>query len=68
MPIMDGLQATERIREVEGSSAPPDHRAHIVACTGLSAQSDKQKAVQVGCDVCYEPELDEPRLTKDRTF
>lgn len=51
MPVMDGLRATERIREVEGRGTISD-RAHIVACTGLSAESDKQKAVQVGCDVC----------------
>lgn len=50
MPIMDGLQATERIRELEENGTTSD-RAHIVACTGLSAESDKQKAVQVGCDV-----------------
>lgn len=62
MPILDGLQATEQIRQFETMNDSP--KAHIVACTGLSAEEDKHRAALVGCDVSRrqgDPKM--PRLT-----
>lgn len=49
MPIMDGHDATQHIRAIEKEQAL--RRAYIVACTGLSAESDKAKAARMGFDV-----------------
>jgi signal transduction histidine kinase/CheY-like chemotaxis protein len=49
MPIMDGLEATRRIRELENSSDDKDLRRQLIV--GLSANSDSdtsEKAVSVG--------------------
>lgn len=51
MPVLDGLQATHKIRGLESSSALTP-LSYIVACTGLSAMEDKRKAAEVGCNVC----------------
>ncbi|CCG81618.1 putative Sensor histidine kinase/response regulator [Taphrina deformans PYCC 5710] len=48
MPVLDGLEATERIRRIETSKFMP--KAQIIACTGLSAPEDKRRASEVGCD------------------
>lgn len=43
MPVMDGLEATRQIREA-GSSVP------IIAVTAYAYDSDRAKALDVGCD------------------
>ncbi len=45
MPVMDGIEATKRIKATpEGASAP------IIALTACSFDSDRQKALEAGCD------------------
>lgn len=53
MPVMDGLSATEHIRKLELDGK--FDRSLIVACTGLSGESDKLRAAEVGCDVSPAP-------------
>lgn len=56
MPVMDGLEATRRIRRLErqrhekqGRSAP--RPAYIVALTGLAHARDQAAAFQSGVDL-----------------
>ena len=44
MPEMDGLEATERIRELQG------HRPHIIALTANAFASDREACFQAGMD------------------
>jgi two-component system sensor histidine kinase/response regulator len=45
MPIMDGLEATRRIRELEG-----DHRTPIVAMTARAMTGDRERCLDAGMD------------------
>lgn len=48
MPVMDGFQATRRIRELEKASSRP--RCVIVALTASVEPSDRQRCLQAGMD------------------
>lgn len=53
MPIMDGFQATERIREREWRAAKrgqPVNRQSIVALTAHAISGDRDRCLQVGMD------------------
>lgn len=43
LPVMDGFEATQKIREL-----CPD--AYIIAVTAYSGKSDKEKALEAGCN------------------
>ena len=48
MPVMDGMTATRRIREVEQQENLP--RTPIVALTGLTSAAARNEAQEVGMD------------------
>ncbi|KAF8339817.1 uncharacterized protein EI90DRAFT_3151262 [Cantharellus anzutake] len=57
MPVLDGVGATEAIREVEKkrtleptSRTTPPHRVKIFALSGLASQADKLRAFNAGVD------------------
>lgn len=49
MPVMDGYEATEKIREIE-KSGDTQRRTPIVALTGNSMDNDRQKCLATGMD------------------
>jgi PAS domain S-box-containing protein len=46
MPVMDGYESTEKIREYEGS----DKHTFIIAMTANAMESDRQKCLEAGMD------------------
>ena len=53
MPVLDGLQTTQRWRQLEGSG---DRRLPIIAMTANAMPEDKQRCVDAGMDeVLYKP-------------
>ena len=46
MPVMDGLEATRRIRELE----PPDRHIPIIAMTARAMKGDREKCLESGMD------------------
>jgi len=48
MPEMDGLEATQRIRNPQ--SAVPDHRIPIIAMTASALRGDREKCLEAGMD------------------
>ncbi len=48
MPVMDGLQATRRIRELEDASSMP--RIPIVAVTAHALKGDRERCLEAGLD------------------
>lgn len=48
MPVMDGLEATQNIREVEQQKQLP--RTPIIAITANTLDNDKEKCMQIGMD------------------
>ena len=49
MPVMDGLEATVQIREVE-QSVKPDKRTPIIALTANTMDNDRNKCLSYGMD------------------
>src|SRR5439155_674030 len=45
MPVMDGWEATKRIREMDGGDS-----VRIIALTAQAMAGDEQKALAIGCD------------------
>ncbi len=45
MPVMDGLEATRRIRQTQSQNHP-----HIIALTANAFEKDRQTALAAGCD------------------
>ncbi|MEM7610986.1 MAG: response regulator [Pseudomonadota bacterium] len=48
MPVMDGFDATRRIRELESDGRRP--RSHIVALTANALQGDEKRCIRAGMD------------------
>jgi PAS domain S-box-containing protein len=61
MPLMDGLQATARIREIERGSG---RRVPIVAMTAQTAESDRSRCLQSGMDAYVAKPVRVPELMK----
>ncbi|RYP77668.1 hypothetical protein DL771_001036 [Monosporascus sp. 5C6A] len=49
MPVMDGLEATRQIRQIETENGLP--RATIIALTGLASAQDQRDALDAGVDM-----------------
>jgi len=49
MPVMDGLEATEKIREIE-RSMPQRRPSYIVAFTAYAVEGDKERFLEAGMD------------------
>jgi len=61
MPVMDGWEATRRIRELESG-----HDIPIIALTAQAMAGDEQKALANGCnDYLAKPVVD-PSLVKEK--
>jgi two-component system, sensor histidine kinase and response regulator len=58
MPVMDGLEASRKIREIEG----PDAHIPIIAMTAYALQGDSQRCFEAGMDDYVSKPLDTRRL------
>lgn len=50
MPVMDGFEATVRIRAREQTAAPPGRRLPIIALTAHAISGDRDRCLAVGMD------------------
>lgn len=58
MPVMDGIEATQRYRQIE----PKEHHLPIVALTADVISSSRDKVLDAGMDDCMSKPINEPRL------
>ncbi|MFY0641509.1 MAG: response regulator, partial [Bermanella sp.] len=59
MPIMDGYDATRKIRELETHT---DKKSHIIAMTANAMSSDEEKCLAAGMDDYLTKPIDENKL------
>lgn len=57
LPVMDGWEATRRIKADAGTAAIP-----VVALTAHAMASDREKAMEAGCDDFYTKPIELPGL------
>ncbi len=50
LPVMDGMEATRRIRELESRGEDPSNHSPIIALTASVFEEDKSKVLAAGCD------------------
>lgn len=53
MPICDGIEATQQIREMEGKNEPAVTRSRILIITGQDSAQDKARSFAAGADAFY---------------
>jgi CheY-like chemotaxis protein len=61
MPVMDGLEATRKIRTFENETNP-GHRVYIVALTANMISDKKDECIQAGMDDFMEKPFNEEAL------
>ena len=61
MPVMDGWEATKRIRQMQGGNA-----VRIIALTAQAMAGDEQKALAIGCDDYLAKPVVDPDLVRQK--
>src|SRR6266567_3815676 len=61
MPVMDGWEATKRIREMEGGDG-----IRIIALTAQAMAGDEQKALAIGCDDYLAKPVVDPEIVREK--
>ena len=61
MPVMDGWEATKRIRVTEGG-----RRVAIIALTAQAMAGDEQKALAIGCDDYLAKPVVDPDIVRQK--
>ena len=61
MPVMDGWEATQRIRAMDGGAA-----IRIVAVTAQARPGDEEKALAAGCDDYLTKPVVDPDLVRQK--
>ena len=61
MPVMDGWEATRRIRQMPNSST-----IRIIALTAQAMAGDEQKALAIGCDDYLAKPVVDPELVRQK--
>ena len=61
MPVMDGWEATRRIRQMPGGGA-----VRIIALTAQAMAGDEQKALAIGCDDYLAKPVVDPEMVREK--
>ncbi len=61
MPVMDGWEATKRIRQLPGGDL-----VRIIALTAQAMAGDEQKAIAIGCDDYLAKPVVDPDLVRQK--
>jgi two-component system cell cycle response regulator DivK len=61
MPVMDGWEATKRIREMAGAGG-----VRIIALTAQAMAGDEEKALEIGCDDYLAKPVVDPSLVRQK--